>query len=342
MKVIMIPRSNQYIVKLADLLRKDSVKVKQFKSFHYSAPSNFIKTFFYRLVGYKIIHIHWVYVFPFSFIMKSYIKFAKRLGYKIIWTVHNVHPHEHTDKEKDKTIWFGKNVDYFFIHYESNVSKLEKYTGSAISKKKITVINHPSYEEIYPNKISKVEARIILGIPQSKKVVLCFGQIRKYKGVDLFQQGMELLDNDYHGLIVGEIKDRDLFEAIDISSAAMDNLMIVPRRVTEDEVQIYLNACDVVVMPYEDVATSGVALLAYAFSRPILSTKVGCMSEILEEGKTGLFIDDWSGIGVKTAILKIFKKDYEKMGDDAYEYSKKFTWDELREKTIEGYREVLK
>jgi len=335
----MIPLNHQYIQKLAKELRKEGIKIKMMKSFHYSAPYNFIATLLLKPFGYKIIHIHWIYVFPFSFLMKLYIKLAKLIGYKIVWTVHNVHPHENFENN-EKTRWFAKNVDYFFIHYNSNVKKLEDYIQCPIEKNKIKIIFHPSFEDIYTNKLTQEEARDMLDIPKDKKVILCFGQIRRYKGIDLFQQAMNSLTEEYFGLIVGEIKDKELFKEIN-SKLEIPNLQIVPKRIKNEDIQIYLNASDVVITLYTDITTSGITLLAYSFSKPILSTRVGCMSEILVEGKTGFFIADRTPLAVKNSIIQLFKEDYKKMGKDSYMFSKKFSWTLLIDSIIQGYGEVL-
>lgn len=341
MKVIMIPGNHAYVQKLAKILRKDNVSVKLFNSFHYSTPMNFLKTLIFRPFGYKIIHIHWMYVFPFTFMMKFYIKLVKRIGYKIVWTVHNVHPHENFEKDK-KTEWFAKNVDYFFINYKSNVTKLGEYVGFSINKNKIIIIYHPSYEDIYPNTITQEEARKILEIPLDKKVALCFGQIRRYKGADIFAKAFELLDSSYCGLIVGEPKDNKLKNELEIITSSLNNILLVCRRISEDEIQVYLNACDVVVTPYRDITTSGVASLAFAFSKPFIATNKGSISEVVEDGKTGIIIDENTPNSIVDAIKRLFSMDYVQMGVNAHDYSKRFSWDGLKDSTINGYKKVLR
>jgi len=68
-KVIMIPHNHEYILRLKKTLEKENVIVSLLPPFHYATPYNFLKVLFLRLFGYRIIHIHWVYVFPFSFLM---------------------------------------------------------------------------------------------------------------------------------------------------------------------------------------------------------------------------------------------------------------------------------
>ena len=197
-KVIMIPHNHEYIFRLKKELEKEGVEVKLLKPFHYSTFANFIKIFFLKFKGYKIIHVHWLYVFPFFWLMKLFVKFSKKLGYKIVWTIHNILPHERKKGDVEMTRWFYKNADYKFIHYKINLENLRKILN--VEPENIEVIYHPIFDS-YPNEISKEEARRKLGIPMDKKVVLCFGMIRKYKGMELFADAIEKLGSDYIGII---------------------------------------------------------------------------------------------------------------------------------------------
>ena len=197
-KVIMIPHNHEYIFRLKEELEKEGIEVTLLKPFHYSTPMNFLKIFFLKFKGYGIIHVHWLYVFPFFWLMKLFVKFSKKLGYKIVWTIHNILPHERRKGDVEMTRWFYKNADYKFIHYKINLENLRKILN--VEPENIEVIYHPIFDS-YPNEISKEEARRKLGIPMDKKVVLCFGMIRKYKGMELFADAIEKLGSDYIGII---------------------------------------------------------------------------------------------------------------------------------------------
>jgi beta-1,4-mannosyltransferase len=345
MKVIIIPCNHEYITKLTEVLREKGVSVKWFNSFHYSTPANFLKTVVYRCLGYKIIHIHWTYVFPFNFLMKFYIKFAKLLGYKFVWTIHNIKSHEFTEKDIEKSRWLYNNVNYRFVHFKSNVKEL-KDTLQITNDKNLSVIYHPTFESVYPNTMSQEEARNKLGLSLDKKIALCFGQIRRYKGTDIFAQAFELLYQkgyeDYCGLVVGEVKDKDTIEKIGVIEKKVNNIRLITGYVPIGDVQLYLNACDIVVAPYREITTSGVLALAYAFSRPFISTNKGSISEMIENGKTGIILKENTAKAVSEAIIKIFNMDHKQMGKDAYVFSQKFTWTGVRDSTIDGYKEVLK
>lgn len=334
----MIPHDHEYIRRLKQSLESREAKISLCQPFHYATPWNFIKIFFLRLFGYKIIHVHWIYVFPFVWLMKFFVFFCKKLGYKFVWTIHNIVPHKHTAKDVEKSRWFYEHVDHRFIHYESNIQKLEKILG--VKTDKLTVIYHPNFNDSYLNEISQKKAREKLDISMDKRVLLCFGQIRTDKGIPYFVEAFRELDNDFVGLVVGEKKDGETFRLLRDAENSIPNLKVIEGYVPSDLVQLYFNACDVVVLPYTEITTSGVVLLAYAFSRPVISTKTGGIPEVVTK-ETGILAPPKNVNELGKAIKKIFTMDYKKMGENAYSLAeKKFTWEKLAEQTIKIYRSL--
>ena len=339
-KVIMLPHNHEYIFRLKEELEKEGVKIALLKPFHYSTLANFLKVFFLKFKGYRIIHVHWLYVFPFFWLMKLFVKFSKKLGYKIVWTVHNILPHERRKGDIEMVRWFYKNADYKFIHYKINLENLKKILN--VEPENIEVIYHPIFDA-YPNEISKEEARKKLGIPVNKKILLCFGMIRKYKGMELFADAMEKLGNDYIGIIAGKRKSKEVATYLKKKEKELENLIVVDKFIPDENVQIYFNACDVVVLPYTSITTSGVVSLAYSFAKPVITTNVGGLPEIVINGKTGFLVEPNNTDALVKAIKEIFNMDYEKMGKEAYKMAKeRYTWKRLAEQTIKVYEKVLK
>ncbi|MGC9553754.1 MAG: glycosyltransferase family 4 protein [Thermoplasmatota archaeon] len=336
---IIVPDNHKYIEKLTDSLNEKGVEVVLLSPFHYATPLNFLKTFILKLQGFNVIHIQWVYVFPFDWLMKLYVTLAKKLGYKIAYTLHDVHESALQGRftSRKKVVWMYNNVDYSFIHYKSNLKLLEKQLG--VKPHNIETIYHPIFEG-YADQVTKKEARESLGIPLDKKVVLLFGKLARYKGVEYFADALQHLDESYYGLMVGREWDSELIEEIKVRS--IPNLRVIDKYIPDEEVQYYLNACDVVVAPYTSITTSGVVLLAYSFSRPVIATRLGGVPEVVEHEETGLLIPPEDVEALIDAIKKLFIMDYEAMGRKAYELAKeKFTWEKLAEQTMNVYRKVV-
>jgi glycosyltransferase involved in cell wall biosynthesis len=102
-----------------------------------------------------------------------------------------------------------------------------------------------------------------------------------------------------------------------------------------------MNACDVVVLPYTEISTSGVTLLAYAFAKPVISTDVGCMREVITD-ETGLVTKPKNSKALTDAIREIFTKNYVQMGERAYDIAQeKYSWNAMIDKVVEGYQRIL-
>jgi glycosyltransferase involved in cell wall biosynthesis len=102
-----------------------------------------------------------------------------------------------------------------------------------------------------------------------------------------------------------------------------------------------MNACDVIALPYRDISTSGAALLAYAFCKPVVASNVGCMSEIVDE-KTGILVSPEDVDSLVQGIKEIFSKDYDKMGKIANKKAKeKYSWDKMIDITVEVYQKFI-
>jgi len=320
MNILMIPRNHPYIHEMKRHLEQANVQVATLKPFHYAAPINIINMLFGWATGCKIIHVHWLYSFPLGFIMKGFYVFCRFLQIKIVWEMHNIAPHNASAADRLLSRWFYEKVDAVIFHSHDDIIRSKKMLQSAIEKQHI-VIPHGNFHEAYQNTLSKKEARGILNIPINRRVVLCFGIIRNYRGYDtLIEATKEMTHVDV--LVVGRKEDNDVYDGLINAQKQMPHLRIVTGWIPDNEVQIYFNASDMVVLPYTEITTSGVTLLAYAFSKPVISTDVGGMKEVVNE-KTGLLVPPRNAKALQQAIDKMFTMDYANLGNNAREFAEK-------------------
>lgn len=159
--------------------------------------------------------------------------------------------------------------------------------------------------------LSASAARQRLGI-QSKHVILFFGYIREYKGLDVLIAAMpEILKSvpDAHLLIVGESyepikKYEDLIDAHGIRA----NTTLINRFVANEEVGQYYAASDVVVLPYRSATQSGILNIAYGFGKPVIVTDVGGLGEFVVEGKTGFLIPPEQPGAIASSVVKFYRE----------------------------------
>jgi len=338
-KVFMIPKNHEYINRLKSSLEKIDVNVEILKPFHYSSLMNIIKMLFFRIKEYRIIHVHWLYIFPFGFIMKWFYCFCKILGIKILWEMHNILPHHYKEIDRKNSRWFYEKSDAIIFHSRNDISRTKKLLKTNIDKIHV-VIPHGNFDGSYENNISQENARRILDIPDNKKVILCFGFIRKNRGYEyLLEAAKDMKDTIV--IIAGKKDDKDAYLNLLNYEKQMSNLKLFIKWIPDREVQIYLNACDVMVLPYTHITTSGVIQLAYAFSKPVVTTSIGGLTDVVNSN-TGILVPPNDIDALRKAIERIFSMDLEAMGRYAHEYAKKeFSWELNAQKIKELYESII-
>jgi len=337
-KAFMIPKNHEYINRLKSSLEKIDVKVKILKPFHYSSLTNIAKILFSRTKGYRIIHVHWLYIFPFSFVMKWFYYLCKIIGIKVIWEMHDILPHKYTEADRKNYKWFYEKSDAIIFHSESDIDRSKEILKVDVSKRHI-VIPHGNFNELYENRISKKEARKILNIPEDKKAILCFGLIRRYRGYEYLIEATKDMQ-DTIVIVAGKLIEKDVYKKLIDYENKLLNLRVFAKWIPKDEIQIYFNASDIIVLPYTSITTSGVIPLAYAFSKPVITTDIGGLRDVVDEG-TGILVPPQDAEALREAINKIFKMDFNVMGKYAYKCANKnFSWESNAQKIKELYKSI--
>lgn len=251
----------------------------------------------------KIIHFHWPsYYYSDPSLLRFTAKvgvftarlvLARILGYKIIWTIHNLFPHEMNYRFLHFMARFSlaQICDAMLIHFEGARSDIKKHF---FRQRRIYLVPHPNYIGEYPNSTTKGEARRYLGLSGKSFVYLVFGLMRRYKGLeeviaafkgisspDQNQEVLVIAGNDSSG-VSGEL--RELI-------GDRKNIHLYPRYIPNDEVSMFFNAADAVVLPYRKVYTSGIAILALSFGKLVVAPRQGGLPELIND-RVGLLFDD--------------------------------------------------
>ena len=291
------------------------------------------EVFFYKdLVKFRkkidIIHFHWLFNQTQS--LKRLIKFlillfeAKILGYCIVWTIHNIEHHEY----KTKCDWIGRFFlahlsNALIVHGESVRKDVEKIFRV---KDKICVIPHGNYIGFYPNTIERNEARKRLCIDAVSFVYLFFGLIRQYKGLENLVESFSQMSGNNILLIVGKPLNEKIKHEIERITKNNNNIRLYMEHVPIEDVQVFFNAIDVVVLPYTKITTSGSLMLALSFGKPIISVNKGVIPEIVTED-IGILIHSPTELSV--AMEKIKNMNLEDMGKKALKRATEFDWENI-------------
>ena len=254
---------------------------------------------------------------------------------RIICIADNIVPHEKRFGDKPFTRYFIKPVDAFITMSEKVLTDLRSFTT-----KKTLLVPHPLYDN-FGDKISKDEARNQLKIKNEELIILFFGFIRKYKGLDILLDAMKEIQNskvknqNIKLLIAGEFYDDAKLYTEQIDRLGIrDNLILHTDFIPDSEVKYYLCAADVVVQPYRNATQSGVTPLAYHFEVPMIVTNVGGLPAMVPDNIVGLVAEP-TAESLAEKILEYFEKGENYFLPHLLEEKKKFSWTKILHSILE-------
>ena len=250
---------------------------------------------------------------------------------KIICIADNIIPHEKRMGDTVFTRYFLKPIDAFITMSEKVLSDLRRL----VKDKPAECVPHPLYDN-FGNIVSKEAARNRLGIAPDEKIILFFGFIRKYKGLDILLDAMKILKDkgsDIKLMIAGEFYDDQVPYIQQIEQLGIrDQLILHTDFIPDEEVKYHLCAADCVIQPYRNATQSGVTPLAYHFEKPMIVTNVGGLASRVP-GKTGLIAKP-EAVDIAEKILTYFQLGENYFLPQLREEKKKYTWDRMVETIV--------
>jgi len=244
------------------------------------------------LERWDILHIHWPDAALHrktasgaalrAFLLIARLLWARLLGAKIVWTVHNLRSHHAAWPGVEAWLWKSFiPLVHTCIHLSDAGREMALETFPGLAAKSHSVVPHGHYRDCYPNGGDLVQARHLLGIRSAAPVIAFVGQIKAYKNVGgLIRAFIEAAHPTAFLLIAGRPGDAAI-EA-ELTAMAKEHPRILRHfgLIPDDRMHLYLNACDLAVFPYRDILNSGSAILALSFNRPALVPARGAMAEL--------------------------------------------------------------
>jgi len=255
---------------------------------------------------------------------------------KIVCIADNIIPHEKRKGDHLFTKYFIKPVDAFIVMSEKVMSDLKQFDNT----KPVQLIQHPLYDN-FGEKINKELARKNIGIEGEEKIILFFGFIRKYKGLDILLDALALIKKEnsttfFKVLVAGEFyEDRKPFDEQVARLGLEDILILRTEFIPDKEVRNYFCAADVVIQPYRNATQSGVTPLAYHFEIPMIVTNVGGLPALVPDGKVGLVAEP-NATSIAKKITEYFINDENVFKGNLKEEKKKFSWKKMVDAIIKG------
>src|SRR5438552_5042180 len=316
--------------------------------------------YYWRLIRYagtaepEVFHILWNNKFE-IFDRTALLCYYKLLGKKIVFTAHNVNARERDSADSALNRWSLRMqyrlVDHIFVHTDRMKRQLiEQYGGSA---EKVTVIPFGVNNTVPNTTLTNEEAKDRLGLERFDKVILFFGNIAPYKGLEILAKAfVELVhqDNAYRLVIAGRPKGSERYwnqcQEQFIDSGVRERVIERIEYVPDEETETFFKAADILVLPYTRIFQSGVLFLAYGFGLPAIVADVGSLRDEIIEDKTGLVFKAGSAVDLATAIRRYFNSDLYKQLDKSRrkirDYANdRYSWSKVATITTRVYADLL-
>ena len=236
-----------------------------------------------------------------SFLVKTFTPI------RVLYICHNIMPHDGGGIfDRSLARFVLRHGDRFIVHSERDLKKLRSLLPGARVRKAFL----PSCSVFNTASLSGEEAKGELGL--RGRTILFFGFVRPYKGLEVLLQALpEVVERvGAHLLIVGEFwTDESYYTSLIRNLGLEGDVTIVNRYVPNEKVGLYFVASDVVVLPYVEATQSAVVPIAYSFHKPVITTDVGGLAEVVKDGVTGLIVPPRDIAALARAMIRYFEED---------------------------------
>lgn len=275
-----------------------------------------------------------------SFFAPSLGYVAKKLKKKNIINIailDNVISHEKRPFENQLTSFFLKQFHGYIVMSQAVLEDLQKF----IKNPNFRLIPHPLYNH-FGEKITREEACEKLNIPIDKKILLFFGFIRDYKGLDLLLEAMKYLSNEYLLLVAGESYGNfEKYQKIIDENHLNEKVKLFVRYINDFEVPYFFSASDLCVLPYKSATQSGIVGISYHFDLPVVATDVGGLKEMLADYNSGLIIEKPEPQKIAETIEQFFQLKHKiNFVENINKYKKIASWENLANNILALYNEL--
>lgn len=294
----------------ADTIDKISTEVilDSINPFNWNSTARRIIDFEPELVIFK----HWLPFFaPCYGWMAGKIK--KNSSAKLIAVCHNIIPHEKRPGDKVLSKYFLKKIDYFIPLSDQVKRDLFLFVKNPIYK----LLPLPIFS-LFGERVDKEEAKKNLNLTD-KNILLFFGFIRDYKGLDVLIEAFALVRKEMNIklIVAGEFYEPEEKYIKLISKYNLEDSIILKKDfIPTTDVKYYFSASDAVVLPYKSATQSGIVQVAVNFCMPVIATNVGGIGEVIEDGITGFVVEKENPVKLAQAIICFYNEGKEKAFTD--------------------------
>lgn len=301
-----------------------------------------------------VLHLHWldglIVHRRMSFMLLKFarcwfeLSLLKLAGIPVVWSIHNQVSHEspHPVLERRLLGWVMRKADYAIAHCENaRRDALRSYRVPRSRAARLTVIPLGGFGSYYKRSgVTRRAARQLFNVPTTATCLLSFGTVRDYKGIVEFVGAFQRTAPPTWHLIVAGGAAPPIAQALGMASADDPRVHLYLDVIPEDAVCMFFKAADVVVLPYQRIYASTVALLALDFARPVLSTRAGCLPEVLAADGTE-WIEDLDPDSLRRSFGRLEERSLFRMARSSRMQAESFAWPALASRVADVYRQAL-
>ncbi len=267
------------------------------------------------------------------------LRFAtKNTKTKVICIADNIIPHEKRPGDHALTAYFNKCIDGYVVMSDQVKQDLLQLDN----RKPFAFLPHPIFEN-FGIPVPSDQAKKELNIHHSGGLVLFFGLIRAYKGLDLLLEAFskqQIKDLNLKLIIAGEFYDKkEKYSALIEKLGIQNSILIEDAFIPNSRVPLYMSAADVLVQPYRHATQSGVSPLAMHFNLPMIVTDVGGLKEMVSDGKTGLVVQPTAD-GIANGLIEYFNRGKSEFEQNIPAFKKQFSWESMYEGIMKLYQSL--
>lgn len=258
-------------------------------------------------------------------------------GIRVVYTMHNALPHDTGRPRLDALMQrvLCRIASRVIVHGSAGRDIAVRLFGCP--RRKLAVVPHGHYRGCYQLAVSAAEARCRLGLDPGPRVFLYFGLLRPYKGLEDLLQTWGFAAPEGSGLlVVGHTNERSYADRLVRLAEMAPGVRLINRFVPDDEVHWYFSAADVAVLPFRRVLTSGSAILAMSYGKPIIAPRLGDIPETLGEGG-GLLYDPADPKGLQNSLARAAAINLAPLAAKVRAACDRLDWDRIGAATCQLY-----
>lgn len=280
----------------------------------------------------------------------------KLMGKKIVFTAHNVNERQRDGCDSVYNRLTLKAlyalVDHIFVH--TKMMKMQLIDDFGVRESKVSVIPFGINNTLPKTDLTEWKARSRLGLRKEDKVLLFFGRVASYKGLEYAIEALNRLvkaDDRFRLVVAGRIEKgcesywKNIESAIEqygLGRHVINRIDFIP----DEDVEIFFKSADVLILPYKAIFQSGLQFLAYSFGLPVIATDIGSFREDIVEGKTGMVCRPEDADDLADKIHTYFHGDLfgnlQQARGEIMEYgNRKYSWEEVGHITCAVYEQLL-